>query len=325
MDPAVTAGTAMANSFRFSGQPRWFDFYNCRVFLPEHGVFFYAMPYMLSGAKAPQDKLGLYLYDGGNAGPAGRSVSKDIPIAREGWTASDAGCDVRWNHPETGEAQWFTEGHIKLHGPLTTWDVKLESFLFDRDEPITDPRRFKIEEKTFLRQVPFIHRVPRMKGWASGVIEQEGNRFEFERGVVYQAKNHGHNYPENWTWIHVNHLLEDENIAFEAAGLNSDKGDAAMIRISTPDGVRFISTWAGDNVRLKRAGDHYTFGGTSADGSLEVEGEAVHGDNVVFHFPSPDGSTCENDECFVGKLSVKIDGKTYTTGHAALGYLHRVD
>ena len=48
----------LRNGFRFANQPRWFDFYNCRVVLPEQGLYFFAVPYVLSGAEIPDEDRG---------------------------------------------------------------------------------------------------------------------------------------------------------------------------------------------------------------------------------------------------------------------------
>ncbi|MFG0329022.1 MAG: tocopherol cyclase family protein [Phycisphaerales bacterium] len=323
MSTGATTTEPLANAFRFTGQKQWFDFYNCRVTLPEEGRYFYCMPYFLSGEEVDASRAGLTLYDGGNGGPSGDSVCDDRFVGREGWSASTEGCDVQWTLD--GDSYHFTERHIRFRGPTTTWDLEIEPFLTDREEPLLDPRMFKLEERTFLRQVPFIHRVPRMKAWGRGVIEQQGERYEFDRAIVYQAKNHGHNYPKDWTWVFGAIFDEDPNLAFETAGLTGPNGDACMMRISTPDGVRMLSNWGGDEVSVRRQGDTYRFTGIAGDGSLEVTGEAEHGENVLFYFPSPDGRTLENDESFVGSLTVTIDGKKYHGRFPALGYLRTVE
>ena len=323
----LTVANTLANSYRFDGQPKWFDFWNCRVTLPDRGVYFYVMPFILSGSEVPAERVGMRLYDGGNGGDAGgptASRCNDVPIAEGAWSASTETCNVRWRNTQ-GKEQWFTDTHIKVDGPTTRWDVTIESFLFDRLEAETDPRRIALEERAMLRQAPFIHRVPRMKGYASGTIEQDGVVYEFDRGIVYQAKNHGIAIPKHWTWIHANQFEEDEALAFEAAGLLNDKGqNQAMIRIITPDGVRMISAWNGDQVSVVRKGDEYHIEGEAKDGSLTVSARGLHKDNVVFTFPSPDGTDTENDESFVGDLSVTIDGRAYHARFPALGYLHRI-
>ncbi len=77
-------------------------------------------------------------------------------------------------------------------------------------------------------------------------------------------------------------------------------------------------------MHLNRSGDSYTFSGASADGSLTVSGEATHGEPVVFRVPSPGGDQFAIDEDLLGVLSVEINGKTFTTRHAAVGIAHHL-
>ncbi len=310
------------NAFRYRTQPKWFDFYNCRVVLPDQDVFFFVMPYLLSGENVPSERAGLYVLDGGNGGPQRRMQTGIERIGMDGWTASTEGCGVHWT--KDGQENVFTETYIRMTSPNARWDVRIEPFLSDRAEPVTDLRRFDIEEKLILRRMPFIHRVPHMKGYASGVIEYAGQRHAFDRGIVYQAKNHGPTLPEHWTWIHANAFAEDETLTFEVASNPAKGGDVAMIRIIRPGSHRALTTWEGATVHLNRSGDGYTFSGASADGSLTVSGEATHGDAVVFRVPAPGGDPFEIDEDLLGVLSVAINGQTFTTRHAAVGIAHHL-
>jgi hypothetical protein len=310
------------NAFRFRTQPQWFDFYNCRVVLPDQDVFFFVMPYLLSGENVPSERAGLYVLDGGNGGPDRRMQTGIERIGTTGWSASTEGCGVQWT--QGAEAHVFTETYIRMASPNARWDVRIEPFLSDRAAPVTDLRRFDIEEKLILRRVPFIHRVPHMKGFASGVIDYAGQRYAFDRGIVYQAKNHGPTLPERWTWIHANAFAEDETLAFEVASNPATGGDAAMLRIIRPGAHQTLTTWEGAAVHLTRTGDGYTFSGASADGSLTVSGEATHGDAVVFRVPAPSGDAFEIDEDLLGVVSVEINGETFTTRHAAVGIAHHL-
>lgn len=319
---ALAQAISLANAFRYTDQPHWFDFYNCRVALPEQNLYFYAMPYINSGSSLPSDRAGLWFYDGGNGGPSGRSICADERIGPSGWSASSEKCDVRWTR--NGNECIFSENLIRLTGPTTRWDITIESLLFDQDEPVLDPRRLKLEERGMLRLAPFVHRVPRMKGYATGFIEQQGVRHEFTRAILYQAKNHGPMFPREWTWIQANDFVENDRLAFEVAGLRDSKGDAAMLRVIRPDGVRMLSTWAGDAVSVSRTGNEYHFAAQSRDGEISATGRGVHGENVIFRYACPEGGVSENDESFVGSLEVTINGKTYHARLPALGLLRKI-
>src|SRR5215467_15111229 len=118
-----------SNGFRYTNAPRWFDFYNCRILLPERRLFFFTMPFMLSGPELPAGAGGLYVYDGGNGGamPGGNCAWERI----EGpWSASSDRCDVRWRRG--GAGQEFGERHIRVTGPTSQWDVTIEPFLADQ-------------------------------------------------------------------------------------------------------------------------------------------------------------------------------------------------
>lgn len=322
--PATLAqAISLANALRYTDQPHWFDFYNCRVALPERGVYFYVMPYINSGTSLAPDRTGLWVYDGGNGGPTRKSMCADERIGASSWSASSEKCDVRWFR--NGAECVFSENAIRLTGPTTIWDITIESYLFDQDEPVLDPRRLKLEERGMLRLAPFVHRVPRMKGWATGFIEQQGVRYDFQRAVLYQAKNHGPMFPRQWTWIQANDFIEDSQLAFEVAGLQDARGDAAMLRIIRPEGVRMLSTWAGDSVSVSRSGLDYRFAARSGDGAVNVAGLGRHDpDNVLFRYACPEGGTAENDESFTGSLEVTINGQTCHARLPALGLLRKI-
>jgi hypothetical protein len=328
LDSTLTRGRVLGNphnAVRYRAQPRWFDFYNCRVVLPDQGVFFFVMPYLLSGEGIPGDRAGLYILDGANGCGERRGRTGVERIRSDDWWASTSGCGVFWRRD--GRDQFFTERHIRMTTPYASWDVQIEPWLSDGGGQVAEPRRVDIVEKLLLRGVPFIHRVPHMKGLATGVIECEGQRYVFDRGVVYQAKNHGPTLPARWTWIHANAFAEDDTLAFEVAANPTKNREVAMIRISRPGVCRVLTTWEGSNIRLSRSGTRYEFVGTSADGTLRIAGEATHGEAIVFRVAAPNGGTFEIDEDLMGVLSVTIDGRVYTTRYASVGvaYHHGED
>ncbi|MDX1418929.1 MAG: tocopherol cyclase family protein, partial [Rubricoccaceae bacterium] len=238
------------NAFRHRGQPRWFDFYNCRVMLPEEGRFFFLMPYMLSGEAVSPERTGLYVLDGGNGGPTRRIQTGIERVGPDGWSAAEEGCGLSW--ASKGMQSVVTETAIQAVSPHGRWDVLIEPFISDRAEPVGDLRRFELEERLILRRVPFIHRVPVMKGYASGRIEWDGEEYRFDRALVYQAKNHGPTLPERWTWIHANAFAEDEELTFEVASNPTSDGAAAMVRIVRPDAHQSLTTWEGATIHLDR-------------------------------------------------------------------------
>jgi hypothetical protein len=311
-----------SNGFRYTTAPRWFDFYNCRVLLPEQRLYFFTMPFVLSGTELPPGAGGLLVYDGGNGGPSPGSRCAWERIGT-GWTASPDRCDVRWRRD--GAEQEFGERRIRVTGPTSQWDVTIEPFLADQQPEETNPRRLELGEQLLLSRVPFVHRVPRMRAYATGTIVQEGRRHSFQRAIVYQAKNHGHGFPDEWIWIHCGAFREDPALAIEAGWMRyAENGSAALIRISTALGVRFLMSWNGDDVDVRRDGDAYSFRGVSRDGALEIDGTGTHGDPVAFSFPAPDGGRFDNDECLTGELSVTLAGRRLTTNMAALASARRL-
>lgn len=311
-----------SNGFRYTAAPRWFDFYNCRVLLPERRLYFFTMPFVLSGTELPSGAAGLLVYDGGNGGPEPGSRCAWERIDGH-WSASADRCDVRWLR--NGVEQELGERRIRVTGPTSTWDVTIEPFLADQHPEETNPRRLEMGERLLLSRVPFVHRVPRMRAYASGTIVQEGRRHSFERAIVYQAKNHGHGFPDEWLWIHSGAFREDPAIAIEAGWMRYGDGQSAsLVRIATALGVRFLFSWNGDDVDVRREGDAYTFRGVSRDGALEIEGTGTHGEPVAFSFPTPDGGRFDNDECLTGELSVKLAGRRLTTNMGALARARRV-
>lgn len=311
------------NSLRYAGEQYWFDFWNARVVIPGEDRFFFLMPFVLSGTQVSAARRGMYLYDGGNGGFSGCQVAMER-IGSKDWSASSEKCDLRWSKSDA-QGNIFCEDRISVIGLATRWDVQISPFLTDEQDSGLTERQAGLKQWVLLRRFPFVHRVPRLKGYATGTIEQEGRTHSFKGAPLYQAKNHGHGFPEAWIWIHANAFGEDENLALEAATLRTADGvQASMVRIARPDGVQLLCSWRGDDVRVDCVGDHYTFSAVSQDKSLFVTGIAAHGDSVKFSFPSPDGSYFANDECFVGVLSANIQGLAVTTSLAALGRAQRV-
>lgn len=305
------------NGFRYDSQPRWFDFYNCRIMLPEQQRFFYIMPYMLSGPEVAPDRRGFYIYDGGNGGDDGSTCALDR-FADTSWTASATNCDVRW-----GDGNVFTGTRIRARGPSSEWDVWIEPTLTDTHEPEGKLRKFNVIERFLLGRVPFIHRVPCMKGRARGQIVQHGRRYSFDDAIVYQAKNHGHRFPDDWIWVYGNVFDNRPDLAFEAASLRTSTGsDATVFRVATPEKIHLLSSATGDELTLSHSGDDYQFTAVSKDGAIRLNGRARHRDRVVFRFPGPIGVEFENDESLVGELTLELNGERSTTTMAALGHAH---
>jgi hypothetical protein len=313
-----------ANAFRHADGSDGFDFWNVRVVLPEAGLFFYAMPFILSAPGTPGVRGGLWVYDGGNGSPGGVSAAAVEYVGSEGWSAAGDGCDVRWSRQ--GEVCCFAERRILMVGPSGRWDVTITPYLEDEERFANDAKQTDLIERVMLRRVPFIHRVPRMKGYATGRIQQQGREHSFERALVYQAKNHGRAFPLAWTWIYSNAFREDEDIAFEAGWLETTRTapGVGMVRIARPSGTSVLGTWLGDRVEVTQEADSYTFRASAKDGSVSIEGSARHGENVRFSFRGPDGGDFENDECLVGALTAEIGGRRLTSSMAALGRGRRV-
>lgn len=309
--------TEPSNALRFAGQPRWFDFYNCRVVLPEQQRFFYLLPFVLSGDEIPEARRGLYLYDGSNSSGAHRDAMERIATGR--WSASSEGCDLRW-----GDGELFSATRIHVRGPRSRWDIHIRPFLSDHHGVEEAGRRFDLMEQLMLRRAPFIHRVPRMKGFATGWIEEGGKRWDLTDAPVYQAKNHGRAMPRRWMWLFANTFAEDSGLAFEIASLEQEDGPPeALARLSTPDGVELLTTGGGDSIALRWDGRQYHFSACSRDGRLALTGSATPDEHVVFTLPDPAGGGLDNAECFTGRLELDAAGRRRVATMAALGRAHR--
>jgi hypothetical protein len=314
-----------SNVFRHADGSDGFDFWNVRVVLPKERLFFYTMPYILSGAAAPSDRVGLWVYDGGNGGPSGVSGAAMEYIGADAWSAAREQCELRWSR--AGETCCFGERRIRLVGPSARWDVEITAHLDDEGGFLTERRQRELIERMLLRRVPFIHKVPRMKGYATGYVEHQGCQHRFERAPLYQAKNHGRDFPASWIWIYANVFHEDDEFALEAAWLETTAAQpgVGMVRVARREGTRLLGTWLDDRIEIAQNGDDYTFRALARDRSLSVEGAARQGESVRFSFPAPNGGLFENNECLVGSLTAEIDGRHMTSNMAALGRARRVE
>lgn len=301
----------LANGLSHRGQERWFDFWNCRVVLPKRGLWFHLMPHIVSGAKADPDTAGLWVLDGSGAGGHTAGISR---VGAE-FAASPDNLDVRWR--AEGREHRFAAGRINASGSRSAWDVTITDAISDGSPQ--DARRLAVEERFLFGRVPFIHRVPRMKGYARGEIVCGGETFAFDRGLVYQAHNYGPRFPAAWTWVHALDIQGEDDLAFEAAGMPVEKGRVGIARVATSQGAKTLSSLLGDEVSVVEEGGEYNIAAKAKDGSLSLKAAASHGPAVRFAFPTPDGGTFAIDECFVGELALTLDGRELAARHTALG------
>ncbi len=56
------------------------------------------------------------------------------------------------------------------------------------------------------------------KGSATGFIEWQGDRLEFNHALVYAEKNWGTSFPRYWFWCQANHFLGEPSLSVTAAG-----------------------------------------------------------------------------------------------------------
>ncbi len=302
------------NAFRFGGQPHWFDFWNLRVVLPEEGKWFFIMPHILSGQSVGEaDRFTLF---SGVLGDEG-AQSWQEKVKGE-WTASSENALVQW------EGGVLEEGAVVAKTAQAVWDVRWQRKLSDGTERgQEDKRAFDVVERLYLRKLPFVHRVPTMRGIAEGSIVQFGKVWDVEGGWVYQAKNHGTAFPNYWTWIHAVDTGHVEPRAMEVASMPTSNGSAGIFRWATPEGTRFFASFLGDEINLQEEDGHFSFTVKSSSGILIAEGEGEHGDIVDFSFPTPRGALFATPESFNGRLRGIVLGEEVKSDFPALGHAQK--
>ncbi|MGK7941679.1 MAG: tocopherol cyclase family protein [Crocosphaera sp.] len=55
-------------------------------------------------------------------------------------------------------------------------------------------------------------------GWATGYIDWNGKKYEFEKAPAYSEKNWGHSFPNKWFWINCNSFKQESELSLTAAG-----------------------------------------------------------------------------------------------------------
>lgn len=92
-------------------------------------------------------------------------------------------------------------------------------------------------------------------GWATGWIEWQGQRYEFDRAPAYREKNWGAAFPQKWFWLNCNSFDKQPDLALTAGG-----GRRELLGI--PESVAMVG--------LHHQGQFYEFAPWTAEVSWSV-------------------------------------------------------
>jgi len=291
------------NAYRYPGKGAWFDFWNCRVVLPGEKKWFFIMPHIVS---VDSKKKSFFYFCSSDSEISMSEISEDVQV-------SEKNADIRWKD------NVFSSREMKIFEKDHEWNFSIDMVCTDGTERGEDTRAFNVREKLHLRSLPFIHRVPTMKGYANGYIKTPKERVSLEDAIVYQAKNHGPDFPESWTWLHVNIIPQFPNASFEIGMMPVKDGFEGIFRWAEKDKTKVYASFLGDKVFLEAKNDGFVFSVKDKHKNEVIKGKASHGDKKEINFPTPGGETFVTPESFNGYVSGVYLGKFFESEHPALG------
>lgn len=213
---------------------RFFEGWYYRVTLPEVAQTF-AFMYSI------EDPIGSQPYSGGAAqilGADGEYLCRTFPDVTRFWASkpmlglghwgkTDLTGPPRWLEPDEFDRQ-IQQGYQatatwhqgSLHDPGTgqtaRWQYEIQPVYgwgdSDRAQQSTAGwlSQFQIFEPGW--QILMAH------GWATGWIEWNGKRYEFENAPAYGEKNWGGAFPQKWFWFNCNAFSAEPDLALTAGG-----------------------------------------------------------------------------------------------------------
>ncbi len=164
-------------------------------------------------------------------------------------------------------------------------------------------------------------------GWATGYIDWNGEKYEFEQVPAYSEKNWGHSFPSKWFWINCNSFTEESDLSLTAAG-----------------GIRQVLNWQESVgiIGLHYQGKFYQFGrknsqlswqikpwgswimqGKNADFTINIEGKTEQPGNYV-RVPTNEGLQFNCRDTMQGNLTIELQnnqGKVILNATSFLGGL----
>jgi tocopherol cyclase len=218
-----------------TGKGRFFEGWYFRLTLPEVSESF-AFMYSI------EDPIGGQPYSGGAAqvfGPGDTYLCRTMPDVSQFWAWEDALGLGHWRSPshELGcprylpaaeFAQGVQDGYqvTATHhqgrlrdpamGQTVSWNYEIQ--------PVYgwgDPQRPQQATAGWLSHVSIFEpgwQILMAHGLATGWIEWQGVRHDFEQAPAYNEKNWGGSFPQKWFWMHCNAFVDNPDLALTAGG-----------------------------------------------------------------------------------------------------------
>ncbi len=295
--------TDYRNAYRYPGKGNWFDFWNCRIVIPNDERWFFIMPHIIS---VDSTMKGYFYYCTSDSEVNSLEISDSISVSEEK-------AELRWND------NLFSAQKIAISQGDFEWNFTIDTVCTDTNDPEENLRAFNVGERMLLRNLSFIHRVPTMKGRANGQIKLPNETIDLKDAIVYQAKNHGPDFPESWNWLHANVIPQFPNASFEIGMMPGKNGSEGIFRWAEKDETKFYASFLGDKVLLEAEGDHFTFSVVDKNEVEVIRGKVSHGEKKEIKFPTPNGGTFTTPESFNGYVSGNYLGKFFESNYPALG------
>ncbi len=213
---------------------RFFEGWYFRVTLPEIGETF-AFMYSI------EDPIGGKNHSGGAAqilGPADEYLCRTFPnvdnfwatknhLALGHWGRTNLTIKPRLLNPQDFQTQ-ITEGYqvtATLHqGKLRSPNQDQTCRWHYQTRPVYgwgNPQTFQQSTAGFLSSLPIFEpgwQILMAHGLATGWIEWQNKRYEFENAPAYSEKNWGRSFPQKWFWLNCNSFSSESDLALTAGG-----------------------------------------------------------------------------------------------------------
>jgi hypothetical protein len=294
----------LRNAYRYPGKGNWFDFWNCRVLLPEQNIWHFIMIHINS----TDGKTEAYFYHGSSDSSEVSRHKLNDPIE-----ASTLGKGVEWAQ------NTFTPQKIDIHSEGYHWNFEIRRLCSDGTDFKVEKRVFDIGEKLLLRNNSFVHHVPTMKGFANGFINTPDELIKLDEAIVYQAKNHGKDFPDEWMWLHANHIPQFPNSSFEIGLIPGDNFDTGIFRWTNKGETKTYATYFGDKVFFNEKDNIFAFEVLDSAQNVVIKGSANHGVKKIIEFPTPNNGAFQTPESFNGYVSGYFHGEFFESEFPALG------
>lgn len=216
------AGSARSddhNRYHWVGQSPYFEGWYFKVSEPEtrRSHFFIYAIYTPSG-ESPESCA--FMMAGINSAGDDRLVQARYPVSEFHSSAAVFDTRIGPDNLARGDGDALQAcGSVRDNGTACAWEI---------DFTITETWKHTMGWMGLLPDLQTYWHVGAMSARASGWVEWDGERYEFEDCPGYQEKNWGDEFPETWFWIQANDFDDPEVCCLSVGGASMPIGPLVL-------------------------------------------------------------------------------------------------